>query len=286
MQITIDTAATLSDLDRSILALLMGQPDVRAEGPVQTDLWTQALGSQKVSHLGRQREKYECANKPAEPVLTPEEVQELTTPSPVSLPESGVHFTAHNTVDTSEPETVQAATAEPVTLPARLPDVPTKAVDEDTDVDGVKWDATIHSETRSKTADGRWRKRRTAKNVVVTSTSEAVNVGTVVTGLSSSMSSAPDPAVVVAVSSSVIPPPPATVIPPPPAAAPFVPVTTFRELMEKMTLQMAARKITSKDINEICREHGIESMQDCFVNTALIPSVHTAIEKYAAKAGV
>lgn len=164
----------------------------------------------------------------------------------------------------------------PAYLRNRLPEVPSLAVDEDTDTAGVKWDATLHSESRSKTADGTWRKRRTAKNVVVTNVGDTPVVLADVSTL---------PTELLGTLPAMIPPPPpvALVIPPPP---PTAVVTTFRELMEQMTIHMASRKVTSKDINAICHEHGIESLQMCFDNTALIPSVHTAIHKIAMKAGV
>lgn len=192
-------------------------------------------------------------------------------------------------------------------LPSRLPDVPSQAVDEDTDTAGVKWDATLHSESRNKNADGTWRRRRNAKNVVssdkgtygaiaqpqpeITEADVAATTG--VPEVPPDRTALRDDAIArlkpytPAPEAVVVPPPPTTAVVPPPPAAAFTPVTSFRELMEQMTVHMAARNITSKEVNEICREHGIESMQDCFNNTALIPSVHTAIVRVAAaKAGV
>lgn len=206
---------------------------------------------------------------------------------------------------TSEPDAVQVEAT--VDLVRRLPDTPTLAIDADTDTAGVKWDATLHSESRAKTADGTWRKRRTAKNVVsgashhiepkVTitaqvglTTEESYNVGPeLYTTSQGEAVIVPSPPV------TVIPPPPSTVaaseqtvqvtIPSPPAAV-FTPASTFMELMTESAKYMAARQITSKDVANICHEHGIDSFQECFHNTALIPSVHTAMHNIAVKVGV
>lgn len=160
------------------------------------------------------------------------------------------------------------------TLPVRLPDTPSLAIDADTDSAGQKWDAAIHSETRSKVADGTWRKRRTAKGVVSTPALLDASIESVPVV---PMPPAPEPDFV----APAVPPPPAAIVPPPP----FVTANTFQHLMTVVTQLMAAQRINSKVIGDVCREHGIASLQDCFTNTALIPSVHVAIER-AAQAGV
>lgn len=232
----------------------------------------------------------------------------------VSLPDTGVHFTANNTLDPSQPAGLPTPPTLVVTdeahhTPTRLPAAPSLAVDEDTDSAGQKWDATIHSETRSKIADGTWRKRRNAKGVVP-SLPVVTNIQVAVPTPPAAVPTPPTTVVRLHGDLAVVPTPPTTVspqspsadggavavnsapvqqvasvIPAPPAAA-FVPVTTFKELMVAVAQLMAAKKITSKDVADVCATHGIVSFQDCYTNTALIPSVHTAVNAIAVKVGV
>lgn len=299
MQITIDTSKELSELDRSILALLTGQQaeipkqlgiDFTKPSPFKSGVPDRELVTLQPPDWLPEMDNDNRGNPKASFVL---DESPFTKPTDLADINAGAgdftkeQVTAATQVPpppappTIQPEAVPAVAASSVnTLPAhlrnRLPDLPTLAVDEDTDAAGVKWDATIHSETRSKTADGTWRKRRTAKNVVIAIT-DTKGVEHVCVP-----ASVPDP---------YVPPLPAellgtlpAMIPPPPPT-PFTPVNTFKELMAVVTRHMAAGTISNQQFNAVCQEHGIDSLQDCFHNTALIPSVHTAIER-AARGGV
>jgi len=78
--------------------------------------------------------------------------------------------------------------------------------------------------------------------------------------------------------------PPAPPAPPPvvKTAAPGSPAGTWSELMERVTKYFASQQITSIDLAEICKTFGINSMQECFTQTHLIPLVSNAIDQKAA----
>lgn len=293
MQIIIDTATdTLADINLAayiveILKARHGQPRDEKQLEFPPD-WLPEMGSDRTEQVHRDiADVLDISVQPASvEVVTPVSPRPAECEDIYATPDSlAAHLhtgPSEGTTTTGVPDPVPSPPASDVAqLPAylrnRLPEVPSLAVDEDTDTAGVKWDATLHSESRSKCADGTWRKRRTAKNVVVTNVGDTPVVLADVSTL---------PTELLGTLPAMIPPPPPVAAVPEVPSPPFVPVTTFRELMEQMTIHMASRKVTSKDINAICHEHGIESLQMCFDNTALIPSVHAAIHKIAMKAGV
>lgn len=306
MQITIDTAKELSDIDLQILRLLTGdsvriecvpskQMDLTLEGYTHSHgscvagaEHIQTTGLDVSSHSAVLEAVYNAMKFDEQPSIE-QVIPQLAANQPGVPPFAGFSITPIYDPENPPPEdtsTVDAVQVEATRdIVRRLPDAPSLAVDADTDTAGVKWDATLHSESRAKCADGTWRKRRTAKNVVVTppvTIPAGVNAVPVVP-----MPEAPEPDYTVV---DIPSPPTAVEVPAAPTVAvpeaPFVPVTSFRSLMEVITQHMAKGNVTSKDINAICHEHGIDSIQQCFDNTALIPSVHTAIHKVAAKAGV
>lgn len=79
----------------------------------------------------------------------------------------------------------------------------------DLDSDGKEWDEAIHASTRTKTADGRWKKKRGTGGGAVTAEPVQENEGT-----EQFTPSTPDTPAVTA----VVPTPPAPPVPPPPPA--------------------------------------------------------------------
>jgi hypothetical protein len=198
---------------------------------------------------------------------------------------------------TPEPVTISPA----VPLPTRLPDVitpPPSDSTEELDSDGKPWDATIHSESRAKVADGTWRKRRGGPKVSEVPSPEPVVESTPVMiagAVDNPVVDAQVNAAMLSATPPVVPRPPVAVPPPPPASvvannAPTepnpnvempAPATTFKELTEKVTRHFAARKIDSKALNEIYKTFGIDSLQACYRDASLIPLVSAAVDERA-----
>lgn len=189
------------------------------------------------------------------------------------------------------------------------------------DSEGIPWDARIHSETRKTNADGTWRYRRNldaaVKQAVYAELKAAAGqqvsppaapVGA--TGTSHIPMVAPPPPAAVAppppAAEVVAPPPPAsaTVLPfPSPApAAPPVPVqpatalgmpnagqppvvqavTSFRDLMQKVNVALAAGKLTQPQLAEACKLAGVDSVTALAAQPMLVPAVDANLGRYLA----
>jgi len=143
------------------------------------------------------------------------------------------------------------------------------------DSDGLPWDGRIHSSSKARLADGRWRQRRNTDPAVVTA----------VTAELRSALSAP---------AAVVPPPPAAVVPPPlaPASAvlsfPFPPIEepataavpsppaaamTFPEFMRAIT----AARLAPGVVLEACKAVGMPSIPALNQRPDLIPTVAAAL---------
>lgn len=266
MQITIDTSKDSYENARAALAAAFGEPYFHAPDMLRQITIEEVLA--------------QGVRNPAPDSFTDEPSPIPTAPvsenSMVSLPETGTHLTAHSTHNTNQPAGVPEGQTASV---SRLPNIPSPPADDpELDIKGVRYDAAIHSEGRTKNKDGTWRVRRNTKGVVTT---EVSPVSTAPVNPSVPPPPADDlPEQVTRLHGDLaasVPLPPAQVPLPP---APSIPVpTTFQELMVATTKLMVAGTLTNIRIAEVCKEHGIASLQECFTNTALIPSVYSGIIK-------
>ena len=133
------------------------------------------------------------------------------------------------------------------------------------DSDGLPWDGRIHSSSKARLADGRWRQRRNTDPAVVTAVTAELRAAL----------SAP--------AAAVVPPPPppapvATVFPFPPieepAAVPSPPAAmTFPEFMRAIT----AARLAPGVVLEACKAVGMPSIPALNQRPDLIPSVAAAL---------
>lgn len=232
MQILIDTALDSLDRIRAVLAALEGDAAAPAPAPSATESAILALA-------------------PAMP-LSPS----VFAGNGVPLPPS---------VATSTQGNVSVATPASVPVPPAAP--PTASPSSTVDKAGLPWDARIHSESKNFTADGKWRKRRNlAEGVYEAVTAELMGAAAPTVPLP------PPPPSVLAESPPVAPPPaPSVTLPPAPPAGPAVepaPVPagpapgalTFRELMQRITSGIAAKKLANEQVPGICLQHGVPSL--------------------------
>jgi hypothetical protein len=151
--------------------------------------------------------------------------------------------------------------------------VPAAAPGVEVDTTGVAWSAALHTSTKSKTIDGRWKPRKPrdppAPPPAVVATMEAQNTP-----------------------GNVPPPPPPPAVPPLPAvpsaaigsAAPSTGIATtpldFRGLMQKIQKATADGKLAAEQVNAALAGVGLkpEEMAQLINNAPLIASVNAAID--------
>jgi hypothetical protein len=183
------------------------------------------------------------------------------------------------------------------------------------DSEGLPWDARIHSETHKTNADGTWRYRRNLDAGVkaavyaelkMTRAGEQAFANVVNPRIFDTV--APSPPAAVAppppATEVVAPPPPAsaTVLPFPAAAAPPVPVppatdvgvsntgqppvvqtvTSFRDLMQKVNVALAAGKLTQPQLAEACKAAGVDSVTALAAQPMLVPTVDVNLRRWLA----
>ncbi len=191
-----------------------------------------------------------AASAPAAAAVPPPPVEDLT----------GV-TDYHTGATSTPPPPVEAAAVVPPPPPV-----------DGCDSDGLPWDGRIHSSSRAKLADGRWRQRRNTDPSIVTE---------VTAELRAALSAPPAPA-------AIVPPPPVSAVlpfpfppieepaatsapaavPPPPAAM------TFPEFMRAIT----AARLAPGVVLEACKAVGMPSIPALSQRPDLIPTVAAALE--------
>ena len=138
------------------------------------------------------------------------------------------------------------------------------------DSDGLPWDGRIHSSSKARLADGRWRQRRNTDPAVVAAVTAELRAALSAPAVPSAPAAA-----------AVVPPPPAAtvlsfpfppieepaVVPPPPAAM------TFPEFMRAIT----AARLAPGVVLEACKAVGMPSIPALNQRPDLIPSVAAAL---------
>lgn len=150
------------------------------------------------------------------------------------------------------------------------------------DVNGLPWDARIHSREKTKIVAGSWKyKRGVPENTVKAVEAELRQLMQL-----PAAQTAPLPTV-----AAIVPPPPtATIVPPPPAstappANPSNPLESFVKLMTKFSSAIAEGKITLQRVTEIVNAHGIASIGLMSSRLDLIPQVEAEIDATIAAGG-
>jgi hypothetical protein len=174
---------------------------------------------------------------------------------------------------TSASEALLAATASAVTLTP-----PPHGVE--VDVNGMPWDARIHSAERTKNKDNTWRnKRGTDKSLIAAVEAE----------LKQAMSAPPAGAVldpsaafggVPVPPATVVPPTPSpavpvaetTPVPPPPAAEPSAAMNEFARVMRVVVAKQAAGTLTTELTTQVAQQLGVASVRDLVHRPDLIPA--------------
>jgi len=122
------------------------------------------------------------------------------------------------------------------------------------DIDGKQWDEAIHSRTKSKTADGRWKLKR---------------------GLD--VKAAPLPPIAPFVAPPVVSSATTPVVAP---AAPVVPSLTFPEIMARITSAISANRLSRDQVLGMVKEVGLTEIPQLAEpqNAALLPSINNLLD--------
>lgn len=179
------------------------------------------------------------------------------------------------------------------------------------DATGLPWDARIHSEKKSKNADGSWRGRRGVPPQTITAVREelrralgapaaappppAANAGNAPpappaadAGPSSAPASvAPPAAPPPSDAAPAVPPAPAAPTPPasdPTPSAPLAPAAEFARVMRKVTEAQTAGRITADLTTGAVQATGLTALRDLLARPDLIPSFETTFDAMLAPA--
>lgn len=172
-----------------------------------------------------------------------------------------------------------------------------------TEVDsaGVRWDARIHSSTKTKVANGEWRARKGAdpalveqvlaeqKQLAALPAAPVAEATTLTVSALASTSTGPgtvavgslQPTVQVPVMPAVATVPAVPVMPPPPAAPT---VTKFSELCDWLNGPMLAvpPKLSMDDVVAELSKHGMKQLQDLMMRQDYVPVVHQGLSALVA----
>jgi hypothetical protein len=197
----------------------------------------------------------------------------FTTPAPIAdTPPPPPTADTPPPPPTSASEALLAATASAVTLTP-----PPHGVE--VDVNGMPWDARIHSAERTKNKDNTWRnKRGTDKSLIAAVEAE----------LKQAMSAPPADAVLdPSAAFGGVPVPPATVVPPtpspavpvaeatpvpPPPVEPSAAMNEFARVMRVVVAKQAAGTLTTELTTQIAQQVGVASVRDLVHRPDLIPA--------------
>ena len=147
------------------------------------------------------------------------------------------------------------------------------------DVAGLPWDARIHSRTKSKTSDGKWRYQRGVHDHVITQVEAELKLNTGTPIIPETLEAPayklpPTPA-----PAAVAPPPPYV---PPAPVAPLIdimaPKADFPTFMSKVTSLNQTGKIDRERVVLIIQQFGIPNIPSVATRPDLIPAIMKAID--------
>lgn len=196
------------------------------------------------------------------------------------------------------PPTVPAPTV-PAAPIASTPPAASPSSGVELDADGLPWDARIHSgpaDQRPKNADGRWRRKRGVDDAAVAAATAELRQVMGAPAPAPMPAAAPTPEPVPAPASP--PPAPVAAVPTPaPAAPPPTPapvdtvsgpavattaVSTFADLMKKVTRMQTAGLVTVETTSQIAASLGLTGLRDLMQRPDLVPSFDALLPDEAA----
>ena len=141
------------------------------------------------------------------------------------------------------------------------------------DKDGLPWDDRIHSSSKAKTVDGRWRKKRNLDDAQAATVEAELKALMGLPGPITEVAEVVKPSYT---SESMLPPPPpATPVPPPPPSAPTVAGDRqgFIELITSTAAAITANRMTQEELTAIITAAGVPSLALLANRFDLVPHV-------------
>lgn len=131
------------------------------------------------------------------------------------------------------------------------------------DTEGLPWDSRIHTRTKTKTADGHWKKQRGVGGNVVKKIEEELRAAHGITS--------PVP--------SVAPEPHVVLTPPPPPPFPTQEkAPDFADLMTVVTAAITAGRLMREQVVDVLEPYGISALPVVATRPDLIPGIITALK--------
>ena len=138
-----------------------------------------------------------------------------------------------------------------VVMTENVVSMPKPEVLSDFDAEGLPWDDRIHSSSKSRTEDGRWRKKRgVADDVFEQVTAELKALMAI----------------------------PAAVVPPPAPAAVEANREGYIALITKASAAIGAKRIVKEELDAICATVGVSSLPLLANRLDLVPSIYSALD--------
>lgn len=278
--ITINDINNLTDMERTVLRLV-------ADNSVTASLKETVRNFALLSGDANPVKVDETDRRFVAAPSTADVAKAFGVPAPIDPPEV---LSPH--VQVVEPATNPFALLTPVAAPV----IPASA---ELDAQGFPWDKRIHSSSRAKVANGNWRYARNLEGSVIqaveaelravqnagrasTHGSEALDADATklnaVFGQGAAGATLAD--VGVAAPSPAVPLPPMPIIPAVPAPpAPTGEVTTFAQLMQRITPHIVSTKLSQAHIQATCASLGLPHLAALGARPDLIPAALVELEK-------
>ena len=161
----------------------------------------------------------------------------------------------------------------------------------ETDKHGLPWDHRIHSESRTKVADGSWRKKRGCDAGLVAQVESELRQVMSATGPTIDFDAQHCTGHVDYAPESRVPPPPAAVVtpPPPPTAVvtpPAPPASAdindakqqYTALIGRASAAIGSKRVTLDAVNAVCALHGVPALPLLINRPDLVPTVVAEID--------
>lgn len=231
-------------------------------------------------HLTGDLDKNEAVTPPPPPVVPVDSSDDEPTsnvlPFPVPPPPPPPSIP---TADTAAPI--------PPAPPATTAAVVSTVVSAEFDSAGMPWDARIHQKSKNKTKPGCWKVIKGLDATILAAVTAELAARKGASAPVSLPGSVPLPPVANGAGVGQVPTPPAPPVVPVPPVAPAgaLPISAFRELVDKLTTATKAQQITPAKANEICQAVGAPNLMELNKLPHLIPEVSSRVDAFLAGLG-
>jgi len=157
------------------------------------------------------------------------------------------------------------------------------------DAAGLPWDNRIHSRTKSKTSDGKWRYKREINDHIIQKVEGELRQALAAPIIEETIEIVKPVEMPTVAANTYVPPPPVKPLvdlmppiistPPAPPAGTPAPSMDFPALMQKITAALQSGKITSQTVISIVHKFGLPNLPVVGTRPDLVPAIAAEIDK-------